>query len=190
MKQLSAILLLGIFSFNIFGYRIVASFLENRENQKMELALDGNNYSDNQLVSIKQPANLPYYTNSFDFHRIDGEVEINGIIYKYVKCRIYNDSLEMLCIPNTAKMKIQAARADFSKMAADFQQSSHKKKSHSDSKSTQKTTSEYEEHSAATAFSSAPFLINPTIKHPFFVTAIFSKTVEQPPELKLNISLV
>ena len=190
MKQLSAILLLGIFSFNIFGYRIVASFLENKENQKMELAFDVNDYSDNQLISIKQPANLPYYTNSFDFHRIDGEIEMDGVIYKYVKCRIYNDSLEMLCIPNAAKMKIQAAKADFSKMASDFQQSNNKKKSHSESKSPQKTISEYEEHTSSTAFNISPFLINHTTKHHFFVTALFSKTVEQPPEFQLNRSLV
>jgi hypothetical protein len=190
MKQLSAILLMGIFSFNIFGYRIVASFLENKENEKMELALDVNAYSENQLISIKQPANLPYYTNSFNFHRIDGEVEIDGVIYKYVKCRIYNDSLEMLCIPNTAKMKIQAAKADFSKMAADFQQSNNKKKSHSDSKSVQKTTSEYEEHAVAASFAISPFLIDHTIKHHLFVVTPFSKTVEQPPEQQLYASLI
>lgn len=189
MKQLSAILLLGIFSFNIFGYRIVASFLENQQNQKMELAIDGNQYAESQLISIKQPANLPYYTNSFDFHRIDGEVNIDGIIYKYVKCRIYNDSLELLCIPNTGKMKIQAAKADFSKMASDFQQSNHKKKSNSDTKSPQKTISEYEEHLATNAFNTTPFLISHTIKQHLFVSTLFSKLVEQPPELRLNHSI-
>ena len=105
MKQLAAILLLGIFSFNLFGYRLVASFLEKQENIKMELALDENNYEDHQLISIKQPTNLPYYQNSKTFQRIDGEIEIEGVYYKYVKCRIYNDSLEMLCIP-TNKWKI------------------------------------------------------------------------------------
>ncbi len=186
MKRLSAILLLGIFSFNIFGYQIVASFLENQQNQQMELAIDGNDYIESQLISIKQPTNLPYYTNSFDFHRIDGEVNIDGIIYKYVKCRIYNDSLELLCIPNTGKMKIQAAKADFSKMASDFQQSNHKKKSNTDTKSPQKTIGEYEEHFTAIAFSTTPFLINHTIQPHLFVSTLFTKLVEQPPEMQLS----
>jgi len=190
MKRLSAILLLGIFSFNIFGYRIVASFLESQQNQQMELAIDGNEYAESQLISIKQPTNLPYYTNSFDFHRIDGEVNIDGIIYKYVKCRIYNDSLELLCLPNTGKMKIQAAKADFSKMASDFQQSNHKKKSNADTKSPQKTISEYEEHFTAIAFNTIPFLINHTIQPHLLVSTLFTKLVEQPPEMQLSHTAV
>ena len=190
MKRLSAILLLGIFSFNIFGYRIVASFLESQQNQQMELAIDENDYIENQLISIKQPTNLPYYTNSFDFHRIDGEVKIDGIIYKYVKCRIYNDSLELLCLPNTGKMKIQAAKADFSKMASDFQQSNHNKKSSSDTKSPQKTISEYEEHFIAIAFNTTPFLINHTVKPHLLVSTLFTKLVEQPPEIQLSNTTV
>ena len=190
MKQLSAILLLGIFSFNIFGYRIVASFFENQQNQQMELAIDGNEFPESQLISIKQPANLPYYTNSFDFHRIDGEVNIDGIIYKYVKCRIYNDSLELLCIPNTGKMRIQAAKADFSKLASDFQQSNHKKKSNTDTKSPQKRISEYEEHFTTVIFNTTSVLINHTIKPHFLVSTLFIKLVEQPPEIQLSHTTV
>ncbi|MEO6734135.1 MAG: hypothetical protein ABIN01_23135 [Ferruginibacter sp.] len=188
MKKLAAILLLGIFSFNLFGYRLVASFFEMRENEKMELAFDENNYSDQQLISIKQPTNLPYYNNSSAFHRIDGEVNIDGVIYKYVKCRIYNDSLEMLCIPNRAKMKIQAAKADFSKLATDFQQSNDKKKSGSDSKSFHKTVSEFEEYQSADAFKSEARHLKYFIQHTFFVITSFTKSSEQPPDYSAIIS--
>lgn len=183
MKRLSAILFLGVFSFNIFGYRIVASYLENKQNQQLELALDSNEYADHELISIKQPANLPYYTNSFDFHRIDGEVNIDGVIYKYVKCRIYNDSLELLCIPHTGKMKIQAAKADFSKLAADFQQSNDKKKSSSESKSFHKTISDFEEYqSSFGTFKIAAVSTKHLITNNHFVNALFTKSVEQPPD--------
>jgi hypothetical protein len=53
MKQVAAILLLGIFSFNLFGYRLVALFLESKANTAMELSLDENDYRDDQLISIK-----------------------------------------------------------------------------------------------------------------------------------------
>jgi hypothetical protein len=184
MKQLAAILLLGIFTFNLFGYRLVASFLEKNENQKLELALDVNQYSDEQLISIKQPTNLPYYQNSKSFQRVDGEIEIAGVFYKYVKCRIYNDSLELLCIPNNAKMKIQAVKDDFSKMASDFQQSNTKKKSHSDTKSFQKTLSEYEEQSPTSVASlkTIPFSVRYFTLNHLFVNNLFTKTVEQPPD--------
>lgn len=183
MKRLAAILLLGIFSFNLFGYRLVASFLESRENQKMELALDVNDYNDDELISIKQPTNLPYYQNSKAFQRVDGEIEIAGIYYKYVKCRIYNDSLELLCIPNKSKMQIQAAKADFSKLASDFQQSSNKKKGGTESKSFQKTLSEYEEMQASVAFKPVAAAQLHYDRNYNFVNTLFSGTVEQPPDL-------
>ncbi|MEP7107282.1 MAG: hypothetical protein ABI760_04855 [Ferruginibacter sp.] len=188
MKQLAAILLLGIFAFNLFGYRLVAFFLENQENVKMELALDENAYSDRGLISIKQPTNLPYYQNSPTFQRIDGEIVIDGIYYKYVKCRIYNDSLELLCIPNTGKMKIQAAKADFSKLASDLQQSDNKKKSHSDSKSFRKSISEFEEQQPGSAFRKGPRPLNYFIQNTLLVNTLFTKSVEQPPDQLAIIS--
>jgi hypothetical protein len=184
MKQLAAILLLGIFSFNLFGYRLVASFLENKVNAEMEITLDANNYSDDQLISIKQPTSLPYYRNSETFHRIDGEIEINGIYYKYVKSRIYNDSLELLCIPNTGKMKIQAAKADFSRLAADVQQTDNKKKSNSETKSFQKVLGEYEAVKQPSLTATYLDLHRThSFKNSNFINKLFLQTPEQPPDL-------
>jgi len=190
VKRIAAILLLGIFSFNIFGYRLVASFLEEQVNASIETALDENNYSDDQLISIKQPTNLPYYNNSPTFQRVDGEIEIEGVHYKYVKVRIYNDSLELMCIPNTGKMNIEAAKADFSRLAADFQQADNaKKKSTTPSKSFQKTLSEYEELQvtqipAVTATSIATFKSSNNV----FVNDLFLQTLEQPPDSFSSLS--
>jgi len=145
MRKLAAIALLAIFTFNMVGYQLVYNYMSNRSDKALELALDNKLYSDSELISIKQPTNLPYYTNNRNFQRIDGEVEIQGVQYKYVKCRIYNDTLEMLCIPNTAKMQIEQSRNDYAKVAHDFQQDGKEKKSESNQKSIQKQASEYEE---------------------------------------------
>ena len=115
MKKLAAILLLGIFVFNLFGYKLWVSYKVNTADQSLETAFDKNNYNEDELISIKKPINLPYYNNTKEFSRIDGEVEIDGVYYKYVKCRIYNDQLEMLCLPNTQKTKIKLAKEDFYK---------------------------------------------------------------------------
>ena len=189
MKQLAAILLLGIFSFNLFGYRLVASFLENQQNEKLELALDENNYTDQQLITIKQPTNLPYYQNSKTFQRIDGEIEIAGIYYKYVKCRIYNDSLEMLCIPNAAKMKIQAAKADFSKQASGFQQPESEKKSSDGSKSFHKAISDFiGHHSTVNTFNIAIPALNYPFHNNIFVSTLFTKSIKRPPKHAVILS--
>jgi hypothetical protein len=189
MKQVAAILLLGIFSFNLFGYRLVATFLEKKVNAEMEISLDENDYNNDQLISIKQPTNLPYYKNSATFQRIDGEIEISGIYYKYVKCRIYNDSLELLCIPNTGKMKIQAAKADFSRMASDFQQTESKKKSESGIKSFQKTLGDYEEvKQTAYSLNTSALHLTHNLQNSQFVNTLFLQTAEQPPDFRAILS--
>lgn len=144
MKQAAAILLLGIFSFNIFGYRIVYQYMADKADMRLETALDKNAYANSQLISIKQATNLPYYQNNKEFKRMQGEVKMNGIIYRYVKCRVYNDSLEMLCIPNIAKMNIENSREEFSKIANEFQQDNTKKKGGPEHKQSKTFSVEFE----------------------------------------------
>lgn len=104
--------------------------MDYRNNTHLEAQLDKNEYSESELISLKVPAtHLSYYTNSKSFDRVDGQIEINGIAYKYVKCRLYNDSLEMLCIPNIASTRLQNAKDNFFKITNDLQNASQNKKS-------------------------------------------------------------
>ena len=182
LKKLAAILLLGIFSFNIFGYYLVATVIESKQDRQIEAAFDQNNYDDAQLIVISQPTNLPYYNGSSEFQRINGEVEIGGVYYKYVKCRINNGMLEMHCLPDFAKTKLQQTKSDFSKMMADLQQASNKKKSGNESKSIHKTFSDFEvlplSNGAIKTFVSLQYL-NTAI---LIKTANFVQTPEQPPD--------
>jgi hypothetical protein len=124
-------LLLTILLFNLIGYRLLTSILEDRADKQLETALDNNDYNESELISLKIPvAYLPYYNNSSTFERIDGRVEIQGLEYKYVKRRIYNDSLELLCIPNHAAMKFEAANDEFFRFLNDLQHNGNGKSSH------------------------------------------------------------
>jgi hypothetical protein len=62
------------------------------------------------------PVALPYQTSHINFERCYGEVEINGVHYTYVKRRVFNDSLTLLCLPNYEKTKIADAGSDFFKL--------------------------------------------------------------------------
>ncbi len=183
MRKLAAILMLGIFAFNIAGYQLMYNYLASRSDAALELQLDEKSYNEADLISIKQATNLPYYTNNETFQRIDGEVEIDGIKYKYVKSRIYNDSLEMLCIPHTAKMKIEQSKNDYAAATYDFQQGNNKKKSTSESNAYQKSLSEYEEQ-VLPAFSNTAVLVKNKFGSFYTVppTNHFFNTAEQPPE--------
>lgn len=145
MKQTAAIFLLVIFAFNMFGYRVIYHYMANRADTKLEWALDEKVYSDADLISIKQAINLPYYSSSDSFKRLDGEINVEGTIYKYVKVRVYKDSLELLCIPHLSKMKIENSKNEFYKLVNELSTSGDKKKSGSDQKQIKVTTAEYEE---------------------------------------------
>jgi hypothetical protein len=182
MRKLVAIFMLAVFAFNVAGYQLVYNYLSNKSDKNLESALDANNYKDEDLITIKQPTNLPYYTDSKEFQRVDGEVEINGIKYKYVKSRIYNGYLEMLCIPNKAKMQIEESKNDYAKVAHDFQQNDTQKKD-GPQKSFQKSLSEYEEQAllsidcGSKTLSTIYVLVNSVPGENHFFT-----TVEQPPD--------
>ncbi|RWZ88079.1 MAG: hypothetical protein EO766_08770 [Hydrotalea sp. AMD] len=128
MKKIASIVLLGMLLFNWVGYRFVMDYLENRADIAFQSQLDDNQYNEKDLISIKVPAALPYGASSQKFDRVNGEITVNGITYAYVKRRFYQDSLEVLCIPNFAKTGIKNARDAFAKLANDFVNSSSSKK--------------------------------------------------------------
>jgi hypothetical protein len=134
LKRTAAILLSGILLFNWIGYQFLNDFLQNKSEAQLDFRLDNANYDESQLISIKVPAtNFSYYTNSKSFERVDGKVEINGVSYKFVKRRLYNDSLELLCIPDYTTMKLQTAKDDFFKTVNDLQHNAQNKKADSHS---------------------------------------------------------
>ena len=113
LKKLAAILLLALFVFNTAGYRLWIEYVQNRADAKLEARLDKGHYSEDELITVKVPINLPYQTNWKEFERIDGEMNVNGAVYKYVKRMIYNDTLILLCIPHEEKTKLQEKANDY-----------------------------------------------------------------------------
>lgn len=121
MRSVGAALLLLMILFNWFGYRLAIGMMESENNSQLEAQLDENRYDESQLISFKVPVRyLPYYNNSTEFQRVDGQIEIGGVVYKYVKRRIYNDSLEMLCIPNPTAMQLRTAENEFFRFSNDL----------------------------------------------------------------------
>jgi hypothetical protein len=114
--------LLAVLLFNLYGYQLVISYLQQQHDVKLTAQLDKDEYRNEDLISIKTPLSMPYYNRSLDFERVDGSIQIDGVEYRYVKRRIVNDSLELLCLPNTTKQKLQTAKSDFFKISNDLQQ--------------------------------------------------------------------
>lgn len=121
LRVTASILLMGILLFNGFGYQMLYHYLESRQDQKLEALIDKNHYDKSELVTIKIPLFTPYISDQAEFQRIDGEVNYNGILYKYVKRRVYHDSLILLCIADHEKMKLKEVNDRFFKCLGDIQ---------------------------------------------------------------------
>lgn len=123
MRKLAAILLVGILLFNAVGYRALNTYMQHKAAVQMISVLDRQQYDESQLISIKVPAShLSYYNSSPNFERVDGQIEVNGVICQYVKRRLYNDSLELLCIPNHTVTKLRMTGKDHFRLITDAEQ--------------------------------------------------------------------
>ena len=182
MRKIAAIILLLILLFNWVGYRLVSNLLQYRANVQLEAKLDKNDYRDDQLIEIKVPLNLPYQLNWKSFERFDGEIDIDGIHYKYVKRKVYNDSLVLLCLPNKTKHNIEKAKEDYFKIVNDIDPASSQKKS-DNNLSFKNILSEF--------FVEQPFRLNINyeclktthfVSETLFLSASLQDTPERPPE--------
>jgi len=158
--------------------------MENKADMQLEANLDEHNYKESELISIKVAANLPYYTNSETFERVNGEININGVAYKYVKRRMYNDSVELLCIPNVVKTGLENARNDFYRLANDLvSNNSSKKSTGSHSHSSKFSVQDYTTTQLIDLNPSSRFLSNTAaiaVYHSF--KSVYLDSLEQPPE--------
>lgn len=104
--------------FNWYGYRLLTAYWQQRAEQSLQFRLDNNQYEQNALVSIKVPVTaLSYYESTDIWERVDGEIIVGGITYRYVKQRVYNDSIELLCLANNTKMQLNQAGNIFFRLA-------------------------------------------------------------------------
>lgn len=128
MKKLTAILLLLLFIFNTVGYRLFISYLQNKADVTLTARLDDGRYNSKDLFIVKVPINLPYQTNWKEFERVDGEINYNGKVFKYVKRKLFNDTMILVCIQNGAKEKLVQQANDYLGKINDFSHNSSGKK--------------------------------------------------------------
>jgi hypothetical protein len=125
VKQALSILLLAILSFNWFGYRLVSGLLQNKATAALQSQIDRSDYQDDQLLEIRVPLNTPYMAGtSSQFERVDGEIEVSGKTYRFVKRKVSNGELVLLCLRDENSSRFQQSRMDFFKLVNDLGHSS------------------------------------------------------------------
>jgi hypothetical protein len=185
LKKLSAILLIAIFLFNLFGYRLLFNYAQQRSDVQLVASLDKNDFNEAELVTIKVPLSLPYLTSQQNFERVDGEITVDGKIYKYVKRKITDGNLVLLCLPDHNKMRIESAKDEFFKYANDLVQNNKSKKSdHSQKGVFKNLIGEFESSTAkfTTGYSIAN-IVYTISKELNYLPSSPHSSPEQPPEL-------
>jgi hypothetical protein len=130
MRILAAIFFLLLLLFNSGGYRLVMDYVETHQNTQLEIQLDEKQYDETALIEIRVPVSLPYQTDWKEFERVDGEVEFNGMHYKFVERKLMGGEMIYKCLPNENKAQLVNARENFFKLVNDLQtQESSSKKS-------------------------------------------------------------
>ena len=130
----------------MFGYRFIVDYMQHKADVQLVAQIDNNNYDESQLIELKLPVHLPYQTSWSSYERYDGEVEINGKLYKYVERKLSNDTLYLKCLPNTKKSNLETAKNDFFKNTNDLNQNNSKKSDNSKTIVFKKITGDFDDY--------------------------------------------
>jgi hypothetical protein len=112
-------MMLSIHLFNLSGYTLLFDYFIQRSDEQLIHQLETHQYNDHELVEVKIALHTPYLSSWSNYERVNGEAEVNGIYYTYVKRKIHNDTLYLLCLPNKNKTQLNAARIDYASKVQD-----------------------------------------------------------------------
>jgi len=97
--------------FSLMGYQWVFSIMEEKATARLEKQIDAGEYDIKDLVEIRIPLSMPYYTDK-GYEAVYGETDWNGKHYRYVKRKISGNVLHLFCLPHTEKNRIITAKND------------------------------------------------------------------------------
>lgn len=120
MKKTAVIALLTLFLFNTVGYKAVFIYLSQKADTRLEARINDVPDGDLGLITFKFPLNLPYLTDTDDFENTEGEITVNGKIYKLVKRKISRDTLIVLCVDHKEKTQLEKEDSDYFKKVNDL----------------------------------------------------------------------
>ncbi|HMF73511.1 MAG TPA: hypothetical protein VK616_18655 [Flavitalea sp.] len=156
--------------------------MESKADITLETKIDNSDYDESSLIEIRIPLNAPYLSNNLTkFQRYDGELELDGVHYKYVKRKVVNGELVLLCLPNKSKTELHNSGKEFFKLVNDLNQTQSKNKS--DTSNFKSVTTEYKKETNAWAIPTLPLVI---LEHDIVIKSCvaegFNFIPKQPPK--------
>ncbi len=119
MKKVAAIVILIVFLLNAVGLYGILVGLKLKFASEANTALDEDRYSTSEVITLQVPISIPYSLDEQDYHRVTGEFEHKGEVYRLVKQKLHGDTLYIVCIKDTKSKKINQALTDYVKTFTD-----------------------------------------------------------------------
>ena len=113
-----AILFISIHLLNIIGARLIIGYFIHQNDAITIHQIDMGNYDEEQLLEIKVPLRLPYYSSSLKYERYYGEIDLNGKYYNYVMRKVINDTVYLLCLSDQIKSALHQKKGFCTNMSA------------------------------------------------------------------------
>lgn len=110
MKKLVTISLLFIYLLSLVGNSLFIEYLIVKNQYEQVTKIDNGTFENIQLVEIKIPLRLPYYSSSVKYERFYGQVNIKGHHYNYVQRKVLNDTVYLLCLPDYNRNSLEAGK--------------------------------------------------------------------------------
>ena len=126
MKKAFAITLLILFVFQFVGYYVIYVGLRYHAKSELLTRLDAKDYSSEETITLKIPFTLPYWMDSREYERVNGEFQYQGEFYHLVEQKLEKDTLYVVCIKDASETRLHEAMTDYVKLTNDIPASSQK----------------------------------------------------------------
>jgi len=115
-----------LFVFQFVGYYFIYVGLRYQAKSELMARLDTKNYSSEETITLKIPFSLPYWMDSREYERVNGEFQYQGEFYQLVEQKLEKDTLYVVCIKDANEQKLHHAMTAYVKLTNDLPASSHK----------------------------------------------------------------
>jgi hypothetical protein len=162
---------------------MVFTYLEDKAKAALTASIETKSFDENNLVEIKTELNMPYVSDK-EYETAYGETVIKGVHYQYVKRKIENNVLYLMCLPNEEKIVLAETKRNVEKnnVEAGNNTSKHKSPVQKILKSTQteyiQNTFSYDVVDLVNIATALPKVTNSKVYSLYAVL-----TPEQPPEV-------
>ncbi|AYB31583.1 hypothetical protein [Chryseolinea soli] len=119
MKRLFSFFFLLLILLNTIGYYEVLLFMERQNYDQAVQKISGNENEISGNLLLKIPLASRFNEDDREYRKAQGEITVEGELYHFVKQKLYQDTLYIICLRDTKTSEVRDALSDLSRTMAD-----------------------------------------------------------------------